>query len=328
MPSNIASDICDTPGATDLTVASHAFVNFDTSVPCDALVPQTDGLPDICVRKFATITIDGHLQFRPIPNGNPALAIVATNTISIGSSGQVLATGGTGMAGTGARDGDEAPGAPDGRGTGCVPASGNAGGTGAGHITSGGSSSAGCGAAYGPTSGTQLIAGSAGGDGFGVPSVKGGPGGKGGAGFQLVSCNDLSISGSVSADGAWGAFGADSVQQAGGGGGGGSGGTLLIEALRLTGAGSLLARGGSGGPGGRWFDGFPPGPSSPGEPGGKGGTGSSAPEPKNDSSDGFVGGGGAGGAIGRIVINLPQGAVLPDGMVVDPPASVGVIATH
>jgi len=332
-PSNLPADICDTPGLTDLNAPADTFTDFDTSAPCDALVSQADGLPAICVRKFANVIVAGKLNLGALPNGNPALAIVATHAMTIDADGFVNAQGpdGSGVGwGVENRSTGEAPGAPDARGDGGQPPDRN--GSGAGHVTHGAGT---YGSAYGPTSGAQLAAGSTG--GFGMTSDDfspgyGGEGGKGGAAFQLVSCGTLALSGTVTSSGGKGATGMSVLHSGGQGGGGGSGGTLLIEAASITGSGArLLAVGGDGADGGYshragdWsVDGM-------GGTGGKGGTSSTLPEvgqPAPPPSVFYYGGqGGDGGSIGRIVINLPQGAPLPQ-LTADPPPSVGVVATH
>lgn len=83
---------------------------------------------------------------------------------------------------------------------------------------------------------------------FGV-DITGGKGGGGGGGLQISTLGDLTVSGSLVANGAHGAWAFANVFAHGGPGGGGSGGNIELYADSLAVAGSALldARGGAGG---------------------------------------------------------------------------------
>ncbi|WP_394849332.1 hypothetical protein LZC95_18025 [Pendulispora brunnea] len=301
-PANLPADICDIPGSTDFNVAAGESASLDPSPTCDALISQPDGLPSICVRKFANVTIAGKLT--SWGDATRVLAIVATNTFAIPSGGSVnaIASGG------------------DPRGVGGPAQGDGAGSGGAGHIgagASGGDSAGGTGGiAFGPTSGTPVVTGSTGGYGN---SQWDGLGGYAGGAIQLVACHELALSGTVDAHGENGWNGRDGytphVNYPGGGGGGGSGGTIVLDAPSITaGCGAkLVAVGGSGGRGGH-----APELNQVGGPGGAGGTGAQPPQP---GGKGGSASGGGGGAIGRIVLHLPEGAPLPS-IASDPPAAM------
>jgi len=228
-PSNLPSNICDVPGTQDLVVTASSEPDFYTT-PCDSVISQSDGLPSICVRKFANVTVGGPL-WGVSPGNEQVVAIVATGTFTVEESGTIVV----------------ADGPADPRG---LPPGYNAGGGGAGHIGAGGAGSSPGGSAYGPTTGNQLVPGA---DGhFGDGGYSGGTPGFHGAALQVVACHDLHLLGSIEADGSNGQPGHDDytphVEYPGSGGGGGSGGTLVIEAARILGSGGQLsAVGGQGG---------------------------------------------------------------------------------
>ncbi|WP_394833866.1 hypothetical protein [Pendulispora rubella] len=322
--SNLPADICSTPGTKDFNVAAGTSAMLGDEVPCDAIVSQGDGLHDICVYKFSKVTVAGFLALqgasRPDPFSSPppstrAVAIVATTSFTVEGAGAIHAQG------DGERNG---AGAPDGSGGG-----GYLTGSGAGHVTEGapGGRGGAPGAAYGPTSGAQLVGGSGGGeghDGF----DRGGEGGRGGGAVQIASCGTLHLAGSIAASGGDGwSGGSKSGAGASGGGGGGSGGTVVVEAAEVTGSGRLSAIGGNGGlggcvvgPGGT-FDGC--------GPAGAGGTGARAPQaggPGTVTGSGYAGGdGGGGGSIGRVVINVAASCGGTPAITSDPPATIGTL---
>ncbi|WP_394825279.1 hypothetical protein [Pendulispora albinea] len=313
-PSNLPPDICDRPGAGELNVPANTSAALDPGVPCDALVPQRSGLPSICVRKYSKVQIAGTLALRGSSSwpASSAVAIVATDAFLLTGSIAASGTKGTSI---------HPPAAPDGRGNGGFY------GGGAGHATAGarsGGSPAGQGGPAYPTSGTELAAGSNGGEGesFGPPP---GERGKGGGAIQLVSCGTFELMGSVDGGGGSGGDGHRSLSGGSGGGGGGSGGTLLIEALRITGTGAALrSLGGNGGWGGDTFAG------NPGGSGGSGGTGSAPPTPGYPGGIGPTrhgGPGGGGASVGFIRLNVPAGTPIPN-LNADPPASLGTVPTH
>jgi hypothetical protein len=249
----------------------------------------------------------------------PPLAIVATNTFSIASTGAIVA-------GNYLAPGDDAGSVPQPNGGG-----------GAGHVTRGGGS--GSGGPYGPTEGPRLISGSWGADGvnngiyYEIPV----PGGPGGGALQVVACHDLTLLGAISVSGSPGTTGASAsgthFTRGADGSGGGSGGTLVIEAVRVVGSGSLSAKGGNGGPGADYEDSYFS-LFCAGGAGGSGGTGSSPPGDgtagqfcSTQDVYGSGGSGGGGGSVGRIVVDLPDGSA-PPSFVSDPPPSFGVVTVH
>jgi len=317
-PSNLPANICDTPGASALDVPDGPYVYLDGNVPCDAVVAQANGLPNICVRKFSNVSIHGGWK---VGGGAPAghvLAIVATGSFTLDANGTIDTQ----------PPQPQGPGFPNGTGAGQNGALGGGGG-GAGYVTAGaagaGASSDGgaAGSAYGPTTGTQLVPGSRGGDGVGKYGLAG-PGGWGGGALQLVACGTMNLSGSVSTKGTAGSSGADHTMMGDSGAGGGSGGTLLVEAAAVTGSGGrLLSVGGNGGDGGCAYSGGLAAITA--GSGGAGGTGSSPPQPGTSVSN--CSGGGGGGSVGRILIDVPQGTPVP-AIASDPPATLGTVATH
>ncbi|WP_394838862.1 hypothetical protein LVJ94_18385 [Pendulispora rubella] len=331
-PSNLPANICDIAGTKELNVASGTSLRIDPGGTCDALVPQGDGLPPICVLKYANVSIDGLLQLQPPLDAprSPAVAIVATHAFSVtgtvDASGQYMDSPLRGSVG---------PGGSDSRGE--APADT---GKGAGHVTVGGGtpgSDVG-GAAFGPTTGAQLVAGSSGAQGVGLGVAWPGFPGMAGGAVQLVACGDLTLSGNVSAQGSNGFEGGMSINAPASGGGGGSGGTIVIEARHIVSSNAnLLAIGGTGGAGGALYMEAPPVYVGGGR-GGAAGTGSNPPEAGQSSGglqqcgpDGcttiYGAYGGGGGSVGRIVINVPRGESVPT-IGSDPPASIGVVGTH
>ncbi len=180
--------------------------------------------------------------------------------------------------------------------------------------------------AYGTATLSPLQAGTSG-DSYGST-----PGGGGGGALQLSAGVELTVTGSVRANGGGGAAGTSSSL---GGGGGGSGGALLLEAPALRVSGGLYANGGGGGGAGRNGDGsgtrgedgragLSPASGGYGEDGhgcalggytsgGNGGSGGALSAGPGAGSTGDsvtncfqtarVGGGGGGGAPGRIRLN-------------------------
>ncbi|WP_394838861.1 hypothetical protein LVJ94_18380 [Pendulispora rubella] len=274
VPANLPANICDTPSTAELNVPAGGERSLTSDGTCDALVPQDETPPNICVRKFASATIAGSLR---VETNERALAIVVTGSFTIPTGGVVQAIS---MGDFRGRPSFEYPDVFVG-----LP--------GAGHIGAGESTGLAGGPAYGPTSGTQLVAGAFAGSG----SLWHGVGGTAGGALQLVACSELALTGTVSVRGGDGSPGnshyVPHAEYPGGGGGGGSGGTLVLDAKRIVGnGGALLAVGGQGGAAG--FD-----PEAPGimtSPGGA-------------------------GAPGRTVIHVPQGTSLP-AITSTPPAEV------
>lgn len=346
-PSNLPSDICDTPGTGTLNVTSTNNT-IDTGTGCDLVVTQSGG-PDICVRKFATVVSFGTTQV----TGARALAIVATDSMRL--AGTLDASGRAVQAG---------PGAADSLGAGTN-------GSGAGHAGAGADGpdsvstsppfpsasttpgSAG-GAAYGNSNGIPLLGGATGGQGGGPPAstlAYGKPGAGGGA-IQLVACGSLVLGASpplIDVSGGAGRGGNGSQTTiAQSGGGGGSGGAILVEALQIsvesgaTGPAQLTALGGGGGGGGGYMATGGDGSGSTGGIGatnaGNGGSWTGATAQKGGASlttsggsTGIFtfGGGGSAGAPGYIRLNVLQPVALDAGaFMAIPPMSLGVVGTH
>ena len=296
VPANLPADVCNATGGTDLNVAAGQNSTITPEDPCDALVAQPDGLPSICVRKFANVNVAGTLS--SWSSTTRVLALVATGDLTIASGGAVR---------VGTNDGG------DPRGVGGGPGGPGGGSGGAGRIgagAAGGSQGGQGGSAFGPTEGTQLVSGAMGGGGG---TIWDGYGGGAGGAIQLVACHQLALAGTVDVRGQNGSAGRDGYEPhmsiPGGGGGGGSGGSVVLDAPSITAAcgAQLVATGGAGGRGGH-----APEQNQVGGAGGGGGTGAQTPEPGGQPTGGtLAGGGGGGGAVGRIVLHLPNGASTP-----------------
>jgi len=353
VPSNLATDTCTTAAAGDLTVAANQTITLDTSAAnCDVVQSQGAGLPVICVRKFANVTIDGTV----IGAGANVLAIVATTSMTINGTIDVSSrAAASGPAGT-STDSD-----------GGQPAQASAGGGGAGYLTAGGAGAVsslitgGNGGAAGPAVGTaQIIPGRG-----GAPGGDGGPqaeqvsaGGFGGGAVQLASCNTLTIGADavIDAGGGGGGGGNGSLQATidpGGGAGGGSGGSILIEAPVITLAGGMFANGGAGGSGGaHGLNGTPGVDGMPGADGARSvtpamggggvivgtiitGAGGNGGALNTDPTGGVTptataveSSGGGGGAAGRIRVNVRSGTTATlTGAIISPLHSAGDMAT-
>ena len=170
-------------------------------------------------------------------------------------------------------------------------------------------------------------------------------GGAGGGAVQMTAGQSITVTagGSVSTPGAGGAGTcSDGSGQQAGGGGGGSGGGILLEALKVSIAGSLAANGGGGGGGGFACTNMAMGCGGQGATGdlnggaaagqGNVGTGSAGNGSGASGSNGSATGacdtspGGGGGGGGRIRVNTTTGSCDCTGLVA-PSASRGVVAT-
>ncbi|WP_394848110.1 hypothetical protein LZC95_11675 [Pendulispora brunnea] len=303
-PSNLPPDICDTPGTKD-------FTGGDLRWDPDAIIHQIGG-PDIYLYKFAHVSGDLSGFFPRIT------AIVATDSMQLGSAPSAPTNMGLGEAGE--------------------QAAWNCGAGGAGYGTPGGPQVTYNGTFIDPAHGSEtaipLLLGRSGGTARDIDNVLPALGGSGGSALQLVSCGTLTITGHLSVDG----FAPERGSRLAAGGGGGSGGTLLIEAasVRAAPSSSLSSNGGAGGPG-LARDGDRPGGVT--VPGGAGGTATSPPgadtcgtgEELPGSYPGgriLACGAGAGGAVGRIRINVAAGTQPELLGRASPAPSIGTIATH
>lgn len=299
------------------------------------VVTQSGG-PEIAVFGLASLDLP---QGQTITvSGTRALALYATDKVSLAGTVVVAATQGKGGPGGfdgGAKDsqdgaacsagegkgGEQGPGGSDGDGGGGGGGFGGKGGAGADSNypnpsppSAGGAG----GATNGDASLSPLRGGCGGGAGGGPENGPGGYGGGGGGAIQISVDGALTVSGTITAPGAGGDGGHDGA----GGGGGGSGGAILLEAVTLEVTGVLAANGGgggsgSGGPGDQnapdGQDGQPgsqaaaggPQNQTYGGPGGAGGAGT-APDgiaPAAQSVPHAANAGGGGGGVGRIRLN-------------------------
>lgn len=344
-PSNVPATECDTPGTTALTVVADMAINTDTE--CDATQAQGGGAPELCIKKFTTVTVNAGTKLTA--TGARALVLLATGDMNIAGTidvGGKAAASGPGASATNA--GGKSAATQDGAGGAGHSGNGAAGST----TVAGGGGSAGPG--YGVAGLVPLLGGASGGANGATAGTTQAAGGGGGGAVQLVSCASFSLaaSGVVNAGGGGGAGGPGSLLSnlpGGGGGGGGSGGAILIEAPVATIAGVLAGNGGGGGGGGlrgnlgtagaagKAGDDAKPsavaaaGGTSTAESGagGKGGVGATAPGVGAVATVSTGSGGGGGGAVGFVRINVRSGAA-PKlvGSTVSPQASVGPAGTH
>jgi hypothetical protein len=337
-PSNLAADLCDTNGATDLGVQSGSMA-LSTDSGCDAVVAQASGA-SICVRKYASITIAAGATVRA--TGARALALVATSSFSL--AGTIDVSADAAIAG---------PGAPLNAGNGGAGATTATGGGGGGGGTAGAAgadaNSQTAGGAAGAMTGSAtlipLVAGSSGGQNGALTNAT--TGGLGGGALQLVGCQTIAISASAIIDaggsGGGGGAGSTSIFAPGGGGGGGGGGSILIESGSVTIAGVVAANGGGGGGGGArgvnalttgdsgvaGGDGATTASAAPGGTGtGAGGAGGATTTPAVASAPATTAdaGGGGGGAAGRVRVNTHAAATING--VTSPSASTGPVGSH
>lgn len=207
-----------------------------------------------------------------------------------------------------------APGGRGGGGDGAVPATGGAGGD-----------------LYGTVELVPLVGGSGGGGAVDTGALGGG----GGGAVQISAGVEIEVASGGTIDASGG--GATPTGPGEGAAGGGSGGAVLLEAPRVTIAGSVAANGGSGGAGGlcatgatsdcegmAGVDGAPepvpaPGPAAAGD-GGRGGDGSGRDGIPGDGGAAENGGGGGGGG-GRIRIHTAAGTERYDGALSPSPGS-------
>ncbi|MBI5498917.1 MAG: hypothetical protein HY907_01630, partial [Deltaproteobacteria bacterium] len=214
------------------------------------VVAQSGGAPSIGVFAVGDAEIPDNMT--AWVTGDNAFALVATGAVVVRGTFNCKAwfesTGGPKHPGPGGG----APGAGPGAGAGGIEdaADGMLDGGGGG-ASFGGQGAAGgygtiggaAGTSYGDPSLVPLWGGSGGGDGWDNP----GEGGPGGGACQLVSALSIVVLAGAGLDAA--GHGGDGAGARGGGGGGGSGGGLLLEAPRVTVAGTLAANGGGGGAG-------------------------------------------------------------------------------
>ncbi|MFO0586909.1 MAG: hypothetical protein U0441_05195 [Polyangiaceae bacterium] len=330
-PSNLDPLTCQSPGATDLIVAVGNVTTLSTDSGCDVVKTQV-GAPDICVHKYAHVAIHGTLK----ASGARVLAIVATTDMVIDGLVDVSAQWE-------------------------VNGPGHAAIYGGGYGTASGSGAP----AFGTPELIPISGGSPGDDQTGGMFGCTNKGGGGGGGLELVSCGNVSISGTINAGGGGGTCSLYIGKN------GGSGGAVLIEGLTVTISGGVYANGGGGGggevestvevimitgnPGSNANLSLTPAAgASPtggdcdgsGAPGGSGGTEQFAPGPAGSYSatcTTCAGGcgfgpcylgccqcrmGGAGGAVGRIRINTVSAPPTLTGSTFSPAPTTGAAALN
>jgi hypothetical protein len=340
-----------------LTVSDTVKINTDTgsvssgSAPFVVQVPQL-GAPTIIVLVYRSINVAPGAVLKAA--GANALALVATEEITL--DGQLIATasGGTGGPG-GGRGADlntkaSGPG-PGGNGVekSLEAVGGGAGGSGWGGP--GGEGGPGASASGGVVKSVKdnptlvpLRGGSGGGRGGRVDgsSIDAGRGGGGGGAVQIVAGSSITIgsSGGINVGGAGG--GASNTYVPCGGGGGGAGGAILLEAPTvLLKAGAVLAANGGGGGGGAGSKGGsatsgatgalgvdPAAGGQPGPSGAKGGRGAAKGNAASSGSTGKVAGGGGGGGLGYLRLNSRSGKVDAGSAVISAGSSQGTLTTE
>ena len=324
----LVTDLREDAALSSITITSATTINSDTGeiAGVRAAGPGVASGIDFSVRNgigtFRMRSFDLRAAVDVV--GSNAIAIAATHNMTI--NGFLDVSVGT-CSGRAAKPGGGAGGAPGsdgsgpGKGRGALgTALANAGGGGGAYGGNGGVGGDGYdfdgnfntaggagGTAFGDDAITLLRGGSGGGGGGGAT---GGDGGAGGGAIQLVANGDLSIGTSseawIRAQGCVGNPISTGYSVEGGGGGGGAGGTIVLEASRIfsTGLAYVLANGGKGGNQG-------------------GGAGGSSPlfGGMNDGrfGDSAMNAGGGGGGTGRIRVNSPGLASLPQNQTIPTP---------
>lgn len=282
--------------------------------------PQAGSGQDVCLIAAQRIAVDGPLTV----TGTRPLALLAADTLTVGSAGSIDAAAHV------ARVGVRAPGA--GAAGAVCPAGGAAtgnanGGPGGSFGTGGGEGGVGASGGNavppGPVT-TNLVVIRAGCPGSPGESATGmGVGGGAGGAVYLIAGTALTVAGSINASGGGGPF---APVADGGGAGGGAGGLIGLDAPSFSLSGSLMANGGGGscgtlnagdmGCGGEdpafGSDSFVPArggrPEHPGGSGGDGGDGDTnakAGAQGGSAATQSVGGGGGGGGAGIIFVAGP-----------------------
>jgi hypothetical protein len=274
VPTNLPDDVCLATNTDDYDITTDS--ELDSDKGCWQVIPQGDGMPDICVFEVGKLQVREGITLRI--KGSRAVALVATKDAKIDGVVSVSAVGvtaGPGVARSGAGTGGTAT-----SGTVSQTLLDNAAGGGGGHGTpgaAGGTAMLTCsggnctltGGAGGGTYSNQQIVPLQGGSSGGLNSVvnttpKDAAGGGGGA-LQLIACRSLTLGANsvIEANGGGGS-GGTFVQATGsgmgagargdtlgGGAGGGSGGAILIQAraLSVKDGAIIVANGGGGGSG-------------------------------------------------------------------------------
>jgi len=318
-------DVAHVRSAEELAFAGTADVTFGvTAIDTSALTvspPLASGArlyaapqdaagspPELAILEVHSLVIGGVLTVR----GSRPLVIIAATTISVDAT--ILASAQHEQPGPGGAGPSEGAGAG---GDGNASASCDDGGAGAAFGGGGAAGGLGC----GPQPGTGSMYGTAtlevlqGGSGGGTGSQCS-TGGAGGGAIQLSAGTSINLGAMIAVGGGGGGGGRQCMANVwSAGGGGGSGGAIFLQALAISGAGSLAANGGGGGGGssnptsgsaGNDASGF--GVATGGPPafpagGGGNGAATSAAQAGEDDAGGNAGGGG--GGVGRIVLAIP-----------------------
>ncbi len=325
-------DTCALPSPFPLTLAGMLTFNTDTGVLMDAANIETPVVSRPVATRGAEVTALVASTVHLMPGtilraiGVRGLAIVASDTITLGAGARIDVSGGAGRrddcgptaAGAGANDDDGGAGGGGG-GLGAAGGLGGTGDLGSNPSTGGAAGMAAAAIPDGPIGGCP---GGRGGNGDNENNV-GGPGGLGGGAVYLVSAVAIGIGpdAGIAANGQGGQGGRCVIANGdAGGGGGGSGGSIFLEAPRLRIDGILAANGGGGGEGsGGGVAGQPGSPGAFGvmpAPGGhntsgsgaRGGTGGHVTIPVGGVTTEVLagGGGGGGGGVGVIRISSPD----------------------
>ncbi|RLB53001.1 MAG: hypothetical protein DRI34_14005 [Deltaproteobacteria bacterium] len=292
--------------------------------PYFLLVPQPGGAPALAVFTYDSIDISADVDVV----GSNALVLLSCHDVNISARINACASGQTGGPGGGNGGGPGLAGAgPGAGGGGSSSGYSDSGGGGAGFGDNGGDGGDGnagggsAGGGYGSAALRPLHAGSGGGGGAG--SSIGSLGGGGGGAVQVVAGDFIHINAPGGID-ACGAGGSAPGGDGDAGGGGGSGGAILLEAVDVSGDGTLAANGGGGGAGDDYGGGTVT--AEPGEDGpfgwgragggntngngngGDGGDGGGADHGSGDPGEDDYNAGGGGGSAGRIRINSLSGS--------------------
>jgi hypothetical protein len=282
-----ALDFANAPSTTlncgtttlDTTPTTPTLSNWCGTAP--ALVVQNqNGGPSVVVVPLRGLIVTSGNTLRLVGSRPVVLAVVGDvaiqGSIDANASGATPGAGGNWSCGSSAGadgTGNSSTGAGGGGGGGFASVGGQGGSGGSGNQGAGGT-------ARGNANIVPLMGGCNGGRGGGCSSQTLAAGG---GALQISASGNVTVSWTVSANGAGGSSGCGSE---GGGAGGGSGGALLVEGHTLNiGAGMLTANGGGGG-----------------SANGNGGNGSSnaGTSGNNGGNGGVNGGGGGGGGYGRI----------------------------
>ncbi|MGE5182598.1 MAG: hypothetical protein ACM31C_11070 [Acidobacteriota bacterium] len=309
---------CDGTAQGSLNIASDQTLDTSMDATCNGGIVQQIGAPDICVVRYATLSVSPTAVLRVI--ASTMGTNVKNRPIAFIVDGDLVIDGELDAAARGPRSSSQS----SGPGGGYVSEFN-------GDLSTGGAGGAGF-ATTGGSGGNTVADGGAQNGGAQLPNpltsvFEGGPSspGGGGGGVMLVSCHGtVKISGVVSLGGGGGISGYISTFCFPGSGGG-AGGSLLVEGMNVEITGSLFANGGGGGAG------CAPGTQATSDQhgadgplsdttaaaggiavtgAGSGGAGGIGPNAPGDGRRSTVSGdhpGGGGGSIGWLQVGVPNG---------------------